>query len=613
MPQSSNPFDQFDAAKTATNPFDKFDKAVEQPSVPSNDYDYEGFKASGLKQGANGHYPDTFKLPNHMTFSSDSKYSKAGQEGGKWEQQGGKWSFTPSEWNLKQHPAAEMQAYFKKTEPDATLNLPQSNPFDKFDAPAGNPFDKFDAPGILGKVGHALDIRPQIAHTLETGKKAGAAALNYLPEAIGGIAGAPAGPAGVAAGVAGGHIAKEAIGSLLPTALEEGATAAGVNPTTPAGHKLVDRAALSSAFGKASMAVRPSGAGMPMKGAPATTIPGAETPPPAALAERPSELSPNNMLARLSASENTTPKGEAAAFLARSRAFETDPMIRLKGHELPAELPPDPYAGGGPPDDWTSETNPARANQLQIEGHYERASNYANDRTPGPAATVTPQMERALTSLHTDKTMRQVGKVMNTLQAVPHNTPFEGVRYIIGPDGRIHFADARSWTHDAMANEAGYEGVDRAGIRGGLLTPEQYATARGKYKTTEEFNDYLKATSLPGNMNPGRGDLGAAAVPKPPKRPVNIEDVNQVDWDRYEMAGRHHANFVEAINELGKRPREMIVAEPTLSQLAEGDPDTIATPYEERLAAEVLPRVQGEVIRSVEGPYGGICQRGLSK
>ena len=99
-----------------------------------------------------------------------------------------------------------------------------------------------------------------------------------MPEALGGIAGTPAGPAGVAAGVAGGHIAKEALGSLLPTALEEGATALGVNPTTPAGHKLVERGALSSAIGKASMAVRPGGAGVPSAEAPATTIPEGKTP-----------------------------------------------------------------------------------------------------------------------------------------------------------------------------------------------------------------------------------------------------------------------------------------------------------------------------------------------
>ena len=98
-------------------------------STQSSDYDYEGFKASGQKQGANGHYPDTFKLPNHMTFSSESKYSKPGQEGGKWSQVDGKWHYAPSEWNLKQHTAAEMQDYFKKTEPDSVLDLPSDNPF----------------------------------------------------------------------------------------------------------------------------------------------------------------------------------------------------------------------------------------------------------------------------------------------------------------------------------------------------------------------------------------------------------------------------------------------------------------------------------------------------
>ena len=165
----------------------------------------------------------------------------------------------------------------RSTPQAAPAQTSASDPWSAF-KPEGKPAPASGGSGVLGEVGHALDIRPQVEHTLETGKKAGSAALNFLPEAIGGIAGAPAGPAGVAAGVAGGHIAKEALGSLLPTALEEGATALGVNPTTPAGHKLVDRAALSSAIGKASMAVRPSGAGMPSAEGPATTIPEGKTP-----------------------------------------------------------------------------------------------------------------------------------------------------------------------------------------------------------------------------------------------------------------------------------------------------------------------------------------------
>ena len=147
MPQSSNPFDQFDKPKAAANPFDQFDQKAAAPAQPVPDYDYEGFKASGKAQAANGHYPDTFKLPNHMTFSSESKYSKPGQEGGKWSQVDDKWHYAPSEWNLKQHSAEDMQAYFKKTEPDSVLDLPK-NPFDQFDKPAaaGNPFDQFDKP-----------------------------------------------------------------------------------------------------------------------------------------------------------------------------------------------------------------------------------------------------------------------------------------------------------------------------------------------------------------------------------------------------------------------------------------------------------------------------------
>jgi hypothetical protein len=58
-------------------------------SVPqSNDYDMRGFYLAGLlgdpsaQSGVNAsdgqmHYTDTYKLPNHQSFSNESKYSKA--------------------------------------------------------------------------------------------------------------------------------------------------------------------------------------------------------------------------------------------------------------------------------------------------------------------------------------------------------------------------------------------------------------------------------------------------------------------------------------------------------------------------------------------------------
>lgn len=93
---------------------------VEQP-----DYDYEGAKRAGVKADARGHMPDTYKLPNHMTFSDDSVYSQPGHEGGKWRQApNGRWGFWASPENLRQHSLPEMQSYFAQVEPDSFAVYP---------------------------------------------------------------------------------------------------------------------------------------------------------------------------------------------------------------------------------------------------------------------------------------------------------------------------------------------------------------------------------------------------------------------------------------------------------------------------------------------------------
>ncbi|HXK19672.1 MAG TPA: hypothetical protein VNG33_17800, partial [Polyangiaceae bacterium] len=41
-----------------------------------DDYDYQAAERAGVKPDpATGHMPDTFKKPNHMTFSNESQYS----------------------------------------------------------------------------------------------------------------------------------------------------------------------------------------------------------------------------------------------------------------------------------------------------------------------------------------------------------------------------------------------------------------------------------------------------------------------------------------------------------------------------------------------------------
>lgn len=57
------------------------------PNDSGSDYDLRGAFKAGLRPSAkNGHWPDTFKKPNHETFSVESKYAKdAPDKAGHWE------------------------------------------------------------------------------------------------------------------------------------------------------------------------------------------------------------------------------------------------------------------------------------------------------------------------------------------------------------------------------------------------------------------------------------------------------------------------------------------------------------------------------------------------
>lgn len=89
------------------------------------DYDLRGaFKADVKPEAERGHLPDTFKKPNHPTFSDQSQYSKGDTIGGQWLEKDGKTAFVPSEHNLKQTPPDKLREYFNRVEPDVILVLP---------------------------------------------------------------------------------------------------------------------------------------------------------------------------------------------------------------------------------------------------------------------------------------------------------------------------------------------------------------------------------------------------------------------------------------------------------------------------------------------------------
>lgn len=93
------------------------------------DYDLRGawkdIVSGKIVPDERGHLPDTYKKPNHATFSAESVYSTPEMPGGKWVEKNYKWHYVPSEVNLKYRSPSELMDYFKANEPDVRLVLPK--------------------------------------------------------------------------------------------------------------------------------------------------------------------------------------------------------------------------------------------------------------------------------------------------------------------------------------------------------------------------------------------------------------------------------------------------------------------------------------------------------
>lgn len=77
------------------------------------DYDMRGAWKEGIDANAEGHFPDTYKKPNHPSFSDESKYHDGKEhKGGKWSQKDGRDKFKPGATNLKMHGAEGLRGYF---------------------------------------------------------------------------------------------------------------------------------------------------------------------------------------------------------------------------------------------------------------------------------------------------------------------------------------------------------------------------------------------------------------------------------------------------------------------------------------------------------------------
>lgn len=93
-------------------------------------YDMAGAFRAGLNPDANGHMPDTFKLPTHPTFSDESQYSgNGGPQGGRWIGHGNRWTFMASPHNVQNMPKEQLMDYFDRVEPGNTIQFPDGTAY----------------------------------------------------------------------------------------------------------------------------------------------------------------------------------------------------------------------------------------------------------------------------------------------------------------------------------------------------------------------------------------------------------------------------------------------------------------------------------------------------
>lgn len=114
-------------------------KAKYAPNDDGSDYDLQGAFLSGvIPDSERGHFPDTFKKPNHPTFSDQSQYSGV-PDGTGGTYAGGTWgkgdSYTPSDTNLAMYGKQGLAQYFSVQEPESKLIgvPPQPAPEKDFD------------------------------------------------------------------------------------------------------------------------------------------------------------------------------------------------------------------------------------------------------------------------------------------------------------------------------------------------------------------------------------------------------------------------------------------------------------------------------------------------
>lgn len=87
------------------------------------DYDLQGAFKDGAARSENNHLPDTYKKPNHPTFSDESiHHGENGLHGGHWSKDGVDDVFTPGPTNIKEWGLERLRQYMQQNEPDVKLN-----------------------------------------------------------------------------------------------------------------------------------------------------------------------------------------------------------------------------------------------------------------------------------------------------------------------------------------------------------------------------------------------------------------------------------------------------------------------------------------------------------
>jgi hypothetical protein len=94
-------------------------------SLDEQEYDLPAyFKNQKYNPKDLGHLEDTYKKPNHPTFSDQSMYNiPVIQQGGAWSEEG---TFKPSKLNLENMGRSNLQKYFNEVENPEALNLPEN-------------------------------------------------------------------------------------------------------------------------------------------------------------------------------------------------------------------------------------------------------------------------------------------------------------------------------------------------------------------------------------------------------------------------------------------------------------------------------------------------------